>query len=99
MQINYQYQGKWHVKSMEKAVVVVGRPNDRTEVDIDLSPDTTVSREHAKLWLENGSCWIEDLNSRYGTTINGTPIKKGAHELAEGDEIRIGETTLRMSAT
>ncbi len=84
---------------MEKAVVVVGRPNDRTEVDIDLSPDTTVSREHAKLWLENGSCWIEDLNSRYGTTINGTAIKKGAHELAEGDEIRIGETTLRMSAT
>jgi len=98
MQINYQYQGKWHVKSLEKADIVVGRPNDRSEVDIDLSPDTTVSRVHAKLWLENGTCWIEDLNSRYGTTINGKAIS-GRHELTEGDEIRIGETTLRMSAT
>ena len=98
MQINYQYQGKWHVKSLDKAAIVVGRPNDRSEVDIDLSPDTAVSRVHAKLWLENGACWIEDLNSRHGTTVNGTAIK-GRHELTEGDEIRIGETTLRMSAT
>ncbi len=96
MQINYQYQGKWHVKSLEKTAIVVGRPNNRSEVDIDLSPDTAVSRVHAKLWLENEACWIEDLNSRHGTTVNGTAIN-GQHQLAEGDEIRIGETTLRMS--
>ena len=97
MQISYQYQGKWHVKSLAKGEVVVGRPNSQVSVDIDLSPDTTVSRIHAKLWREKGgSCWIEDLGSRYGTTVNKTAIT-GRHQLNEGDSICIGETTLRMN--
>ena len=47
MQISYQYQGKWHVKSLAKGMVVVGRPNNELTIDIDLSPDPTVSRKHA----------------------------------------------------
>ena len=98
MQISYQYQGKWHVKSLAKGEVMVGRPNNQVAVDIDLSPDTTVSRVHAKLWLEeSGSCWIEDLGSRYGTTVNETAIT-GRHQLNEGDSIHIGETTLCMNS-
>jgi len=97
MQISYQYQGQWHVKSLAQSEVVVGRPNNQASVDIDLSPDTTVSRVHAKLWQENEACWIEDLGSRYGTTVNGTAIT-GRHPLSEGDQIRIGETTLRIDA-
>ena len=98
MQISYQYQDQWHVKSLAQSEVVVGRPNSQASVDIDLSPDTTVSRVHAKLWLENGTCWIEDLGSRYGTTVNDTAIT-GRHPLTEGDQIRIGETMLRMDAS
>lgn len=98
MQISYQYQGKWHIKSLAKGEVMVGRPNNREVVDIDLSPDTTVSRIHAKLWQKkDGSCWIEDLGSRYGTTVNETAIT-GHHQLNEGDSIHIGETTLRMDS-
>ncbi len=97
MQISYQYQGQWHVKSFTQTEVIVGRPNNQAVVDIDLSPDTTVSRVHAKFWLENNTCWVEDLGSRYGTTVNGTGIT-GRHALAEGDQIRIGETTLRIDA-
>ena len=98
MQISYQYKGQWHVKSLSQTEVTVGRPNNQSTVDIDLSPDTTVSRVHAKLWLENGTCWIEDLGSRYGTTVNDTAIT-GRHPLTEGDQIRIGETMLRMDAS
>ena len=98
MQISYQYQGQWHVKAISQTEVTVGRPNNQSTVDIDLSPDTTVSRVHAKLWLENGTCWIEDLGSRYGTTVNDTAIT-GRHPLTEGDQIRIGETMLRMDAS
>jgi len=98
MQISYKYQGQWHVKSLSQTEVTVGRPNTQSTVDIDLSPDTTVSRVHAKLWLENGTCWIEDLGSRYGTTVNDTAIT-GRHPLTEGDQIRIGETMLRMDAS
>tara|TARA_B100000676_G_scaffold186835_1_gene183627 strand:+ start:1778 stop:2074 length:297 start_codon:yes stop_codon:yes gene_type:complete len=97
MQISYQYQDQWHVKSLVQSEVVVGRPNNQASVDIDLSPDTTVSRVHAKLWQENGACWIEDLGSRYGTTVNGTAIS-GRHPLSDGDLVQIGETTLRIDA-
>jgi pSer/pThr/pTyr-binding forkhead associated (FHA) protein len=96
MQISYQYGGKWHIKSLAKAEVTVGRPNNQAGVDIDLTPDTTVSRVHAKLWREeDGSCWVEDMGSRHGTKVNGATIT-GKHCLNEGDEVGIGETTLRM---
>ncbi len=85
------------MKSLVQSEVVVGRPNNQASVDIDLSPDTTVSRVHAKLWQENGACWIEDLGSRYGTTVNGTAIS-GRHPLSDGDLVQIGETTLRIDA-
>ena len=98
MQVSYQYQGKWRIKSLSEAVVVVGRPNAQWEVGIDLSPDTTVSRVHAKIWLADELCWIEDLGSRYGTTVNGTRIT-GRQQLQEGDLIGIGETTLRVNAS
>ncbi len=78
--------------------MVVGRPNAQAEIGIDLSPDTTVSRVHAKIWLADGLCWIEDLGSRYGTTINGTRIT-ARQQLQEGDSIGIGETTLRVDAS
>ena len=85
------------MKSLAQSEVVVGRPNSQASVDIDLSPDTTVSRVHAKLWQENGACWIEDLGSRYGTTGNGAAIS-GRHPLSDGDLVQIGETTLRIDA-
>ena len=97
MQISYQYQGKGHVKSLEKSAVIVGRPNSESEVDIDLSPDTTVSRIHARLWREDDTSWIEDLGSRYGTTINGHGIS-GKQSLNEGDEVQIGQTILLVNS-
>ena len=98
MQVSYQYQGKWRIKSLSEAVVVVGRPNAELEIGIDLSPDTTVSRKHARIWLADGLCWVEDLGSRYGTTVNGTQIS-GRQQLHEGDLIGIGETILRVNAS
>ncbi len=98
MQVSYQYQGKWHIKSLSDAVVTVGRPNNKEAIGIDLSPDTTVSRVHAKIWLADGQCWIEDLGSRYGTKVNDTQIT-GRQQLQEGDLIAIGETTLRVDAS
>ena len=97
MQVSYQYQGKWRIKAISEQVVLVGRPNAQAEVDIDLSPDTTVSRVHAKIWLADGACWVEDLGSRYGTQVNSVQISTRT-QLREGDQIRVGETTLRVDA-
>lgn len=35
-----------------------------------------VSRRHAEVWSDKLGLWIQDLNSRKGTQINGVPIEK-----------------------
>ena len=51
-------------------------------------PDTLVSRNHAKLsFKKDGSCWISDLGSRNGTTVNGTPVAKEKERLLRDGDI------------
>lgn len=95
MQVNLQYQGKWRIKTAEGTVIVIGRPNAGTPVQIDLTPDTTVSRVHARVWQEGSQWWAEDLESKYGTQFNGQPLK-GKTPLTSSDTLQVGETTLRF---
>lgn len=97
MRITYFYQGKETALENNKAEVVIGRPKQGVAVDLDLSPDQTVSRPHARVWIEEGQYWIEDLNSSHGTQVNGEEIKgKGKRRLQAGNTIRIGETILQL---
>src|SRR4051812_40672357 len=50
--------------------------------------DNRASRVHARVTLEQGDHWIEDLNSRHGTFVNGAKIQK--HKLQESDKIEFG---------
>jgi adenylate cyclase len=91
MRITYSYQGNEQVFDRETSQVVIGRHND----GLDLTPDTNVSRVHARLWVEDGQFWIADLSSTRGTKVNGDEIKgQGKQALHPGDIIHIGETTL-----
>lgn len=73
-----------------KLPVMIGRSN---EADIAL-PDKKVSRKHAELSGNNSdSIFIEDLNSRTGTRVNGIPVSSKTR-LEPGDVIQIGETEL-----
>ena len=58
MRIVYSYGGKESVFERDTSRVVIGRPKHGVAIDLDLSPDQTVSRPHARLWLEDGQCWI-----------------------------------------
>jgi hypothetical protein len=60
---------------------VLGRASD---CDISLAM-TYLSRRHARLWLEDGSLWLEDLNSANGTYVNGERVKRA--QLNSGDKI------------
>lgn len=95
MQISYKFNNRWKIHQLEGDQALVGRPNSQESVDIDLSPDTSVSRRHARIWVENATHWVEDLKSKHGTLVNGKKLT-GRIQIKAGDTIRIGETDLQI---
>ncbi len=66
-------------------------------LDCDLAVVTPqVSRQHAKLTLENGQLFVEDLGSSNGTIINGRKIDERI-ALHHEDEMRLHDIVFRVS--
>ncbi len=100
MRIRSLYQGEVTVYDRSETAVVIGRPKIGVVVDIDLTPDDLASRPHARLFLEDGQWWIEDLGSRRGTRVDGREIKGlGKFPLSEASVIHVGATVLRLEET
>jgi len=57
--------------------------------------DGSVSRLHARLFSRDGCVFIEDLGSRWGTLVNGTPVS-GHQRLDPDDLIQVGSVVLRF---
>lgn len=74
----------------EGATLVLGRDDT---ADITLH-DAHVSRRHARLLMRRGRWFVEDLQSAWGTTLNGARVGAPA-ELRHGDLIIVGATALR----
>jgi pSer/pThr/pTyr-binding forkhead associated (FHA) protein len=69
--------------------------------DVDLDdddPEAKVSRRHARILLQDGEYFIEDLGSTNGTFVNrGRRLAPGDRQaLRDGDEIIVGKTFLRF---
>ncbi|REJ80788.1 MAG: FHA domain-containing protein, partial [Planctomycetota bacterium] len=69
-------------------------PDDQTwligrgrECDVRLR-DSSISREHARIVVESGLYYLEDLDSRNGTFLNEAPVH-AAVPLYDGDVLRI----------
>ena len=74
---------------LEKDNFLIGKQKE--DVDMMLE-DNSVSRLHARISVEDGTIYLEDLNSTNGTYKNGLrlqPYEK--RRIEEGDEIRIGK--------
>jgi len=54
--------------------------------------DDGISREHAQVVIEGNRIFLEDLGSTNGTFCNG--LKVDRRELADGDKILVGSTTI-----
>lgn len=78
---------QWAFKAEE---IILGRDEG---CDLPLF-DIAVSREHARIRFEGESFTIEDLGSGNGSFVNGLKIDR--ETLHPGDEIIIGERTLRF---
>jgi pSer/pThr/pTyr-binding forkhead associated (FHA) protein len=72
----------------ESDVITIGRFKTST---IKLSLPS-VSRQHAKIFYENGSFWIEDLGSSNGSYVNKEQVHHS--KIALGDLVQCGEFTM-----
>ena len=69
---------------MEEDDITIGRGSE-----CDLTLDAReISRQHIRLYKENTSFFVEDLESKNGTWLNGNQIK-GKRRLSDGDEIQL----------
>ena len=98
MLITCTYAGEVRSHEFSRREVVVGRSASESAPDLDLAPDLYVSRWHARIWIDHSACWVEDLNSRSGTFVNGEKLST-PHKLGPDDTILIGETTLKVQFT
>ena len=91
--------------SLQKNETLIGRRDPMSNIfpEVDLSkydPQTKISRRHARIWRDGNSYLVEDLGSSNGTILASgvsdalrLPPHK-PHVLANGDKIKIGDTTL-----
>ncbi|HEY1692412.1 MAG TPA: FHA domain-containing protein [Polyangiaceae bacterium] len=70
---------------LPRGITVIGR-----SLDCNLTiEDPLVSRQHAKIVVDDEGGTVEDMESRNGVRINGAPIR-GPQRLQDGDRVRIG---------
>lgn len=86
---------------LTKAESIIGREDPTSGIfpDIDTSTfgglEGGVSRKHARIYEQNGTYFIEDLNSTNYTLVNKQKVAPAvAQQLAAGDEIRLGRVSL-----
>jgi len=68
----------------DAATISIGRSSDNAIV----MSDPNVSRRHASIRFEGGRYYLQDMNSRNGTFVNGQRIT--ACEIRPGDQISLG---------
>lgn len=71
--------------------ITIGRKQDNTLI---LS-DEFVSGNHAKVFINDEECYLEDLNSTNGTYVNSERIK-GKVLLEAEDEVKIGTVLFKL---
>ena len=67
----------------------------RTLSNIVVLPDPFVSTHHALLAWREARWWLEDLESKNGTTLNSEPVTRPT-VVSAGDLIGVGRVVLRL---
>ncbi len=65
----------------------------RSEAPFDAYPPELVadlSRRHARIFCEHGAVYLADLDSKNGTTVNGSAVRHAITRLNHGDELGLG---------
>jgi len=84
------------------SLIVIDPSGNRTTLPIQVLPfrigrqadnqlimrDSRASRNHARIVMEEGEYWVEDLDSKHGTWVNGTRMQR--QKLKNSDRIEFG---------
>lgn len=84
----------------EPAEITLGRGDGPPHRHVKLAAGS-VSREHARLFFENGQWRITNLSNTNPTLVNGETLGDGTRDyrwLTDGDTIELGEMILRFRA-
>ncbi|MDX2160177.1 MAG: FHA domain-containing protein [bacterium] len=73
-------------KTLTQDSVIIGRGED---CDIVI-PERAISRQHIRIFKDNEDWFIQDMDSRNGTWLNGHKLL-GEQRLYDGDEINLGQ--------
>lgn len=79
---------------IRKKAITIGRDPDLCDLVLP-EEDTSTSRQHAKITLDDGQFRLEDLDSANGTFVNGERISKT--KLANGVEVQFGLRETRFT--
>ncbi|MBC2579550.1 FHA domain-containing protein [Clostridium sp. DJ247] len=71
--------------------ITIGRKND----NLLILDDPYASGHHARVYIRNNDCLLEDLGSTNGTLLNRKKVQ-GREYLNAGDEITIGNTCFKV---
>ena len=84
--------------ALSQTSILIGRARAGQETpDLDLAPDRTVSRRHARLFLDGDSWFLEDLGSTHGTLLEGRPLAPHDPQIVRaGQSFSCGETILTL---
>lgn len=78
-----------------RTVPIARRVRIGRQADNDLViADPGVSRHHAEVTNERGTCTLRDLGSTNGTLVNGARVKQ--HALRDGDRISVGSSVVEF---
>jgi pSer/pThr/pTyr-binding forkhead associated (FHA) protein len=93
--IHYTFDKQKKVAQFDAQSITIGRKKSDASTDLDLAPDVTVSRSHARLYYDMSTWWVEDVGSQSGTAVNDKEITE-AVMLNSGDSLRMGKTEMTV---
>ena len=78
-----------------KEIIFCGRSPKMNDIAI---LEIAISRKHFKIFQIDRDFFIEDLNSKHGTLVNGETIEPGeGFQVNEGDLISVGNTVMKLT--
>ena len=94
LEVHSQQDREPFLRVFSKPEVTVGR-DPVCELWLD---DEAISARHAKFSFHHGQWWLQDLHSTNGTSLNSIRLTM-ATAITNGDEVRCGKATLRVTLT